>query len=142
MKSLIALISLFFGLQAFSAHIVSVDKKANIAIDLKLRKINEEIIIDPSVENMIVQWGEKTIKFQTMNTFLKTDRYNKHIFSKDGNHFISVNLQKRDSRHYYSIITYRNLNNNKLLQYRGLVEFKSEQKSNNVLLGYQKSQMK
>lgn len=120
MKYFILLI--FICLNSFSFELSGLDKKLNMA--LKLRKINEKVIIDPSVEFTKVIIDKETIKFKTKDLFLKQYKYKKEILAMNPNYHLSIKMKKVQNGVFYSVLNLRNFKKNSLKTLTGYIQLK------------------
>lgn len=120
MKYFILLI--FVYLNSFSFELSGLDKKLNMA--LKLRKINEKVIIDPSVEFTKVIIDKETIKFKTKDLFLKQYEYKKEILAMNPNYHLSIKMKKVQNGVFYSVLNLRNFKKNSLKTLTGYIQLK------------------
>ncbi len=120
MKYFILLI--FVYLNSFSFELSGLDKKLNMA--LKLRKINEKVIIDPSVEFTKVIIDKETIKFKTKDLFLKQYKYKKEILAMNPNYHLSIKMKKVQNGVFYSVLNLRNFKKNSLKTLTGYIQLK------------------
>jgi|GEM_PF-6216857 len=127
MKLIISLL-FFFSASTFAISFDSykTSSKKKIHFDISLKKINESIIINPTVMKSTLQIGKTKIDFSTLDLFYKPSRAGQKVFGQTGNYFLHLNAQKLKGAFHHVVIRLRNIKSQKTQVFQGIFKLNTK----------------
>ncbi len=116
------ILSIWASFSLYSFELEGIEGK--FESEFKLRKINEKVILDPTVEITKFKINNKIYEFKTKDLFLKQYSYKKEIFGFDKQKHLSIKLKKVKEGLYYSVLDLRIFKKKSTETLRGYIKLK------------------